>query len=130
MKQTYTLGEVRLALDGIGDQVAAMEIVNRIGNVTAISKLDSSKFKAVIDAANKKARRSDAPAGSHPATKASREVNEKAAQFWQDKKEAQRAGEKPPAVPSDPGGHNERELQKLTRERADFESFVGGTDDA
>jgi hypothetical protein len=110
----------------MGDRKAAMEIVNRVGGVSAMSKIPEDKFAAVIRAANARAVRSEKPRGEHPATKASRSVNEESVRFWQDRKAAREAGEPAPQIPSDPGGHNERQLEKLSREAGEFREFVGG----
>jgi hypothetical protein len=122
----HTLGEVKIALDGIGDPDAAMSIVRTTGGVARLSMLPPDKFDAVIREANARARRSDAPLDAHPANKASRSVNEEAARYWQDRKTAREAGEPAPLIPADPGQHNEKQLEKLGGEADQFREFVNG----
>jgi hypothetical protein len=121
----HNLHDVKIALGGIDDPDTAMSIVRTTGGVARLSMLPPDKFDAVIREANARARRSDAPFTSHPATKASRNVNEEAAQYWDDRKAA-KPGEAVP-LPADPGGHNEKQLERLGSEAEKFRDFVNGT---
>jgi hypothetical protein len=117
-----TLGEVRIVLDSVEDKDAARDILNRIGGVSALSKLPESKFAAVIKAANAHVARGDA----RPVMEASRERSDTAREWWDHKKAADAAGEPVPDLPADPW--NQEQLEKLqSREGSEFREFVNGT---